>query len=64
MFLSITEVYNAYPHVRRKDIKTVIQLKEPYSQVQFVMANGKDRAKRVYLKSDIEKIFWEIPQQV
>ena len=57
MLLSIREIKKAYPFIDNKDIDIVMKIKKPISQIQYVIANGKPRPKKVWLKTDIESLF-------
>ena len=57
MFLSITEIKKAYPYIENKDIDMVLEIKEPRSEIQYVIANGKPRPKKVRYQHDIETLF-------
>jgi len=58
MLMSITEVKEAYPYVNNKDIDMVLEINDPVVYTEYVLANGKPRAQKKYLKLDIEALFW------
>lgn len=60
MLMSITEVKNAYPYVDNKAIDMVIKINDPIVHYIYVVANGKPRQQKKYLKTDIETLFWTI----
>lgn len=60
MYIWKRETFRSYPHIDNNDMKMVIDINEPRVYEQYVMANGKARPQYLYLRKDIEELFWPI----
>lgn len=66
-FLRVLQMYiwkralkQAYPYIDNKDIDMVLEINKPRVYEQYVMVNWKGRPQHLYIKKDIEQIFWTI----
>lgn len=58
MFITRREIYQMYPYMDKKDIKLVMDIKQPRVITDMVMLNWKPRPVKFYSKKEIENLFW------
>jgi len=60
MYIWIRDIKKWYPHINNKDIDMVMDIHKPKIYEQYEMYGWKLRPRKLYIKKDIEKIFWPI----